>query len=98
LKRLLEQEEKEEKDETIAMRAANYIGKGTPIHKLLMEIKTGEQAISFFAKHGSNMPIKFLNCNRRKVHRSEFRPYDLVVAPYTTDVKHLDNEYYTISA
>ena len=98
LKRLLEKEEKEEKDETIAMRAANYIGTGTPIHKLLMEIKTGEQAISFFAKHGSNMPIKFLNCNRRKVHRSEFRPYDLVVAPYTTDVKHLDNEYYTISA
>lgn len=98
LKRLLEKEEKEEKDETIAMRQANYIGKGTPIHKLLMEIKTGEQAISFFAKHGSNMPIKFLNCNRRKVHRSEFRPYDLVVAPYTTDVKHLDNEYYTISA
>ena len=41
-----------------------FITKGTPLHQTLMDIKTGEQAISFFAKHGNNTPIKFVNCNR----------------------------------
>jgi hypothetical protein len=62
---------------------------------LQQSIKTGEQAISFFAKHGSNMPIKFLNCNRRQVPPQFFRPYDLVVID---NEKELDNEYFTISA
>ena len=41
------------------------------------------------------MPIKFLNCNRRQVLPSEFRPYDLVTVD---NDKELDNEYFTISA
>lgn len=60
-------------------------------------IKTGEQAISFFAKYGSNMPIKFLNCNRKSVGPAEFRPYDLDVTP-SQDPKELDQEYFTVSA
>ena len=60
-------------------------------------IKTGEQAISFFAKYGSNMPIKFLNCNRKVVGPAEFRPYDLDVTP-SQDPKELDQEYFTVSA
>ena len=41
------------------------------------------------------MPIKFLNCNRRKVAPAEFRPYDLVTVD---NDKELDDEYFTISA
>jgi hypothetical protein len=58
-------------------------------------IQTGEQAISFFAKHGVNIPIKFLNCNRKPVPATQFRPYDLVVQD---DEKKLKAEYFTISA
>ena len=62
---------------------------------MVQAIRTGDQAISFFAKHGTNMPIKFLNCNRRPVAAAHYRPYDLVVEE---DEKKLDREYYTISA
>jgi dynein heavy chain len=62
---------------------------------MVQAIKTGDQAISFFAKHGTNMPIKFLNCNRKQVAASMFRPYDLVIIE---DEKALDKEYFTISA
>ena len=58
-------------------RQANFISTGTYIHQLLMQIKTGEQAISFFAKYGSNTPIKFLNCNRKPIppdHVQTLRP------------------------
>ena len=58
-------------------------------------IKTGTHAIAFFAKHGVTMPIKFLNCNRRKVKASEFRPYDLAVEE---DEKKLNAEYFTVSS
>jgi len=62
---------------------------------MVQAIKTGDQAISFFAKHGTNMPIKFLNCNRKKVSASHFRPYDLIIIE---DEKALEKEYFTISA
>ena len=60
-----------------------------------MQIKTGEQAISFFAKHGNNTPIKFLNCNRKPVMPDQFRPYDLITVK---DEKELYDEYFTVSA
>jgi len=41
------------------------------------------------------MPIKFLNCNRKRVSVSQFRPYDLVIIE---DEKALEKEYFTISA
>jgi hypothetical protein len=81
--------------DTTELRKANFIRKGTAAHAITLAIKTGDQAISFFAKHGTNMPIKFLNCNRRPVPPSEYRPYELVVV---LNEKQLDNEYYTISA
>ena len=83
------------KDNLGDLRKENFIRKGTAIWHLQQSIKTGEQAISFFAKHGSNMPIKFLNCNRRTVPISQFRPYDLVVVE---NDKELESEYFTISA
>jgi hypothetical protein len=61
---------------------------------MVQAIKTGDQAISFFAKHGKNMPIKFLNCNRKPQPPACYRPYDLVVVD---DEKQLDREYFTIS-
>jgi len=41
------------------------------------------------------MPVKFLNCNRRPVGPAKYAPYDLVVEE---NEKHLNNEYYCISA
>jgi hypothetical protein len=77
------------------LRKANFIRKGTAIWHMQQAIQTGEQAISFFAKHGVNIPIKFLNCNRKPVPATQFRPYDLVVQD---DEKKLKAEYFTISA
>jgi len=74
---------------------ANFIKKGTAIYNMQTSIKTGTHAIAFFAKHGITMPIKFLNCNRRKVKASEFRPYDLEVIE---DEKCLNSEYFTVSS
>lgn len=77
------------------LRKANFIRKGTAIWHMQQAIQTGEQAISFFAKHGVNIPIKFLNCNRKPVPATQYRPYDLVVQD---DDKKLKAEYFTISA
>ena len=87
---MINHEEDESNNKIAELRAANYVGsKGTPMWHLRNAIKTGEQAISFFAKYGSNMPIKFLNCNRKVVGPSDFRPYDLVVTP-SQDPKELN--------
>jgi hypothetical protein len=42
------------------------------------QLRTGEDAINFFAQHGANSPIKFVHLIRAQtgIH---FRPYDLVV-------------------
>lgn len=85
------------KDLLTQARKANYISKGTYIGELLAAIETGEQAIAFFAKHGSNTPIKFVNCKRRPVPGDQFRPYDLVKVD-SSDEKALEGEYFTISA
>lgn len=79
----------------MAIKEAKFISKGSPIHTILIQIKTGEQAISFFAKHGNATPIKFLNCNRTPISPDMFRPYDLVTV---RDEKALNDEYFTISA
>lgn len=82
-------------NQSLELRKANFIRKGTAIWHMQNDIHTGEQAISFFAKHGVNIPIKFLNCNRRPVPMAQFRPYDLVVE---LDEKKLRDEYFTVSA
>ena len=94
-RQIIENNEDEKKNQAIQARTANFIRRGTYIHQLLMQIKSGEQAISFFAKHGNNTPIKFLNCNRKPVPADQFRPYDLITI---RDEKALDNEYFTVSA
>ena len=95
LRDIIEKTEDEGKDQVAQAREANYISKGTYIWQLLAQIETGEQAISFFAKHGPNTPIKFVNCKRKPVPGDQFRPYDLVKLD---DEKALENEYFTISA
>jgi dynein heavy chain len=57
-----------------------------------LNLSTGEDAISFFARYGKQSPIKFVHLNRA---RSEtiFRPYDLMVV----DAQKRDTNYYTMS-
>jgi hypothetical protein len=95
LRDIIEKTEDEGKDQVFQAREAKYISKGTYIWQLLSQIETGEQAISFFAKHGHNTPIKFINCKRKPVPADQFRPYDLVKIE---DEKALENEYFTVSA
>lgn len=70
------------------------------VQDILMQIRTGEHAISFFAKYGNTTPIKFITCVRDDSHPAEvFRPYDLKVIHKSENQKELTlNEYYTISA
>jgi dynein heavy chain, axonemal len=85
----------EKADNDLAMaKNSMFVEKGTLLYRQRAEIKTGEQAISFFAKHGNNTPIKIFNCNRSKVPPGVFRPYDLEVV---LDEKYLNEEYFTIS-
>lgn len=70
------------------------------VNEMLNTIKTGEDAISFFAKYGNSTPIKFINCIRDSSMASFiFRPYDLKVIRTSEHQKEVTlNEYYTISA
>jgi hypothetical protein len=55
-------------------------------------LKTGEDAIAFFARFGKNSPIKFVQLNQAAEGIS-FRPYDLVVV----DPRHSTPDYFTMS-
>lgn len=57
-------------------------------------LKSGKDAIRFFAKYGNTTPIKYIHCI--KTENSQFSPYELKVV---TDEKSLSKvkEYYTIS-
>lgn len=48
------------------------------VANVLSDIKTGKDAISFFAKYGNTTPIKFISCVQIK-DPDNFRPYDLEV-------------------
>ena len=58
-----------------------------------MELRTGEDVISFFGRNGSETPIKFVHLNRAETGK-KFRPYDLVV----TSARDVMAEYFTMSA
>lgn len=59
-------------------------------------VKTGEDAIAFFAKNSSSTKIKIMYCNRpRQTDCTIFAPYDLEVLK---DEKKTNSEYFTISA
>jgi len=47
------------------------------VKKQLKQIKTGEDAISFFAKYGNTTPIKFIHCIRAPTPKEDFKPYFL---------------------
>ncbi|CAD7935566.1 unnamed protein product [Amoebophrya sp. A120] len=59
----------------------------------IMNIRTGDDAISFFARNSATTRLKIVYCNRIPPSPVEFRPYDLVVVPE----KKADPEYFTIS-
>mmetsp|Transcript_72009 Transcript_72009/g.154101 ORF Transcript_72009/g.154101 Transcript_72009/m.154101 type:complete len:809 (+) Transcript_72009:57-2483(+) len=48
----------------------------------LAQVRSGEDAITFFTKHGSNCEVKVLYCNRPPVSEPEaVGPYDLTIVP-----------------
>eukprot|EP00971_Amphidinium_carterae_P285136 5660124-Amphidinium_carterae.1 len=52
------------------------------LRRELAKLKTGEDVIAFFAKNGSNTPVKFVYCKRSESgDPTKFRPYDLEVIP-----------------
>ena len=63
-------------------RDENAIDLTQMIEDQINNIRTGEDAISFFARNGPNTRLKFVYCNRKPVDtRIEFCPYDLVAVP-----------------
>jgi hypothetical protein len=44
-------------------------------------LRTGEQAIAFFMRHGPSCPVKFVYLKRALAPGDAFRPYDLRVVP-----------------
>jgi dynein heavy chain len=59
---------------------------------LIESVKTGEDAIAFFALHGDQSPVKFIHFNSASASSKlsfNFRPYDLVrVAPKKVNAEH----------
>jgi dynein heavy chain len=60
----------------------------------ILKLRTGEDAIKFFAKYGNSTPIKFLNCYQDQENSK--RPYDLLIQH---DIQQIANypQYYTVS-
>ena len=63
--------------------------------ELLKTLKTGEDAIAFFAQQKYSTPIKFVFLNRAVTQKEKFRPYDLVVVPRS---KASTREHFIMSA
>ena len=57
------------------------------------KMKIGEDAVAYFALHGTETTVKFVYLNRAKTGR-RFRPYDLVVVPKAE----VEPEHFTMSA
>ena len=57
-----------------------------------LHLRTGEDAVNFFAQHGAMSPIKFVHLVRADTGLN-FRPYDLVVV----NARDCSSEYYTMS-
>ena len=57
-------------------------------------IKTGDDVVEFYARHGQSSGVKFFYCNQTNCTDTMFRPYDLKVV----DRLEVDPEYFTISA
>ena len=61
-----------------------------------LNLRTGADAIAFFAQYGQSTPCKFVYCNRAPQRSStDYRPYELQVVT----LAHIDpTDYYTISS
>ncbi|CAE8654731.1 unnamed protein product, partial [Polarella glacialis] len=59
----------------------------------LRQLRNGEDAIAYFAKHGEESDVQVIYCRRAKVAVGEFRPYDLLVVKDDE----LGSEYFMIS-
>jgi len=59
---------------------------------IMEKIKTGDDAINFFARYGYETPVKFVHLIQVNDPKN-YRPYDLV----TTEIKETTTEYFTMS-
>jgi len=90
-----EQEEAaDEKDKALlhALRGPDQEDREEALLNEMKLLKTGEDAIAFFAKHGDQSDLQVIHCVSH-VEEGKFRPYDLVVV----DEKEKGNEYFMIS-
>ena len=83
-----------EKNRLKVSKLQNAIFEDDTVKQHILLLKSGQDAISFFAKYGPKTPIKFLNCVRAK--SAQFRPYDLVIIHDYQEIQKL-NEYFTVS-
>lgn len=74
--------------------AAQYQDLDETGHADLTKVRTEQDAVEFFARHGSTTKTKFLFCNRAPTDPLVFEPYKLVVVPYSQ----VNPEHFTISA
>lgn len=91
-----EQEEAtDEKDKALllALRGPDDEDREEALLNEMKQLKTGEDAIAFFAKHGDQSDLQVIHCVAAHVEEGQFRPYDLVVV----DEKDKGNEYFMIS-
>lgn len=74
--------------------ASSLAGDDEPAEEQALRLRTGEDAINFFAQFGADSPIKFVHlvCPDRGVRN--YRPYDLEVVSNPTDC---GPEYFTMS-
>ena len=61
--------------------------------RALANLKTGEDCIAFFARFGTDTPVKFVHLNRKETG-DVYRPYDLEVVPGAQAQRH---EHYCMS-
>ena len=57
-------------------------------------LKTGLDAIQYFARHGHGGAYKFLYCIQTQTFGDDFRPYDLIVVPSEDAI---NQEHYVMS-
>ena len=63
------------------------------VRKHIRKLKTGDDAIAFFAKYGNTTPIKFIHCVKNGI---SYNPYRLRIVHNTTKLAKA-KEYYTVS-
>lgn len=70
-----------------------FDNKDSKIGKEIAQMKTGEEAVQFFAMYGDTTPIKFIFCKKKELEEGQFSPYELTI---TKDIKKLP-EYFVVT-